>query len=168
MKTRNLAFAAIASAMVMVLLFIASMIRNEVLAMAATVIPAAVVIECGRRWGLLSGVVTAILAMLFLPDKQIALLYAGFFAYYPVLKSCAERLPKRWMEYAAKLVMMAAGAVVYLVVGRLLGMAFIEQIKWYMYIGIFAIFILYDVLLSGLIQFYMVRISKHIKNIKKN
>ncbi len=168
MRTRNLTFSAIAAAMVMVLLFAAAMIRNEVLAMAATVIPAAVVIECGRRWGLLTGVVTAILAALFLPDKQIALLYAGFFAYYPVLKSCAERLPKRWMEYAAKLLMMLAGSAIYLILGRLLGMAFIEQIKWYVYILIFVMFILYDVLLSGLIQFYIIRISKHIKNIRKN
>lgn len=167
MHTRKLTLSAIASALMMVIMLAASLIKNEVLVMAATVIPAAIVIECGRRWGFLTGIVTALLSVLFLPDKQIAILYACFFAYYPVIKSLIENMNKRWLEAVLKTALFAAGGGIYIFIGKALGMEFVEQIKWYIYPAAVVMFWLYDVLLSGLIDLYITRISKYIRKIRK-
>ena len=62
-----------------------------------------VVVECGRRWGLMVYAVTAILALLFTPMLEPRVLYVAFFGYYPVLKAALEGQPLRWLEWVGKL-----------------------------------------------------------------
>mgnify|MGYP007047903890 CR=1 FL=1 len=63
-----------------------------------------VVIELGRRAGLLTYVAVSLLALLVVPSLEGKALYVAFFGYYPIVKALLEsRRPPRALEWTLKL-----------------------------------------------------------------
>lgn len=94
-RTRDLSLCAILSALGVLVLFLGSLIDVLDLsaAMIASILCIAVIFEAGRFWPWLTYAVTALLAILLLPNKIPAVIYI-MTGYYPMVKRLVERLPK--------------------------------------------------------------------------
>lgn len=105
MKTRNIALASIVSAIGFIFLFLAAMVPSGKLACLciASACICVVVMESGKAWGIIAGVLIAVLGWLLVPDKMIVLLFTAFFSYYPVLKAVLEKIPNLFVGIILKL-----------------------------------------------------------------
>ena len=63
----------------------------------------AVALECGRRWAWTAYGAAALLGLLFVPDKETALVFAALLGYYPLVKPGLDRLRPAVLRAAAKL-----------------------------------------------------------------
>lgn len=129
--------------------------------------PLAAVASLGVGSGLMCWGGVSILALLLLPDKFCALLFAVLFGLYPVIKSFAERLKNRIGTYIAKLLFFnAALTVLFAVMGTLMA-ATLPQILveyvWLLYLAGNVVFLVYDYGLTGLIRFYLARVDRVIR-----
>lgn len=105
-STRTLALAGLLSAISLMFLLFASVIPSGwtgVTALAGLCVAVAVA-AAGYLPGILSYLVSGILALLLLPAKHVAILYLSLFGLYPVLKSLFETCRARIVEYLLKLV----------------------------------------------------------------
>lgn len=119
MNSRQMALCGLLSALAVVILLLGGAVgigtfAAPVLAMAA-LLP--VLEECGpKAAGTAYGAVTA-LALLLVPDRELALVYAGF-GWYPILRPRVAGLPSRLLRTAARLVI--CNAVILVLYGLLL------------------------------------------------
>ncbi len=105
-STQTVAQAALLSAVALVFLFVAGMIPTGwtgVTAVAGFAVAVAVSAS-GYLSGFLCYLVTSLLAILILPGKHAAILFASLFGLYPLLKIRIERLRSRLAAIAVKLV----------------------------------------------------------------
>ena len=58
----------------------------------------------GQKTGYLVYAATSVLSLFLLPDKAIAVLYAGLFGLYTVLRFLFERIPSRVLRWVCKLI----------------------------------------------------------------
>jgi len=109
-STRLVSLTALLAALSVVLLYLASLLPSGRLASAAIagLINAIAVIECGRLCAFACFSCTSILAAVLLPVKAVALIYILFFGYYPIVKSLAERIKSRTLEWAVKIIVFNA------------------------------------------------------------
>lgn len=86
------------------------------------------VIELGKSWAFGVYFATALLSMLFVPNKEAAVIYTAFFGYYAIVKALLEKsgMP-RVLEYLLKfLIFNAAVCVAYFVLIHVFGMPLSE------------------------------------------
>ena len=82
-----------------------------------------VVIENGYSTAAMVYAAVSFLSLFICPDKEAAVLFVGFFGYYPILKGKLEKIRSRALEYAAKfLVFNIAVIASYLVIIYLFGL----------------------------------------------
>jgi hypothetical protein len=167
-STRFLARAAMAGALGMALLYLASVLPSGKLAIvcASGMLTAFIRMSCGLSWSAGCFAATALLGLFLLPQKSVALLYAVFFGYYPIVKSLIERLPSAFARWIWKLLIYnAAFAVLFLLAFSVLaGAAQVE--KWPLFALIpvgNAAFVLYDIALTQVILYYLRRVAGQIK-----
>lgn len=124
MNSRRIALCGLLTALAVVVLLLGGMIgigtfAAPVLAMAA-LLP--VLEEYGARAAATAYAAAAILGLVLVPDRELALVYACF-GWYPILRPRIARLPSRLLRLAARLaVCNAVIAVLYGLVLRLLGL----------------------------------------------
>lgn len=108
--TGKIAAIAVLSALSAVLLYFASILPTGRLALIAIagLLPAVAVVNYGLSGGVYCFVVSGALALLVLPVKAPAIVYAVFFGNYPIIKSLIERIRKLPLEWLLKLVWMNA------------------------------------------------------------
>ena len=134
-------------------------------AMLASLILVITVIETGKAWPWLTYSVTALTALLLLPYKLPAVMYllAG---YYPIVKEKLERLP-RVLAWVIKLLIFNVSLALVLISLKLfLPSVSIELIPGmnmlYTYIAYYAagnvVFVLYDILLTRIVSFYILKL----------
>lgn len=168
-KTRTITLSAVFSALTVVFLYIANLIPTGRLGLVAvaSLFAVAAVIETGIVSALFVFVGSAVIGALILPEKTDVLVYGLFFGYYPVIKSIAEKLRSALLKWAVKLaVFEAAFSLLWFLFKNLIfDASFLETNIIFVYLAGTAAFILFDIGLTRLIGFYIVRISK---NIKKN
>ena len=127
-----------------------------------------VVIECGRRWALAVYAAVALLALLLAPDVEARLLFVFFFGYYPILKSVAESMRRRVLEWLCKLAVFNAAVVAAYAVLSAIGFSLEEfvvsgvSLPLTGFLVVFlvvgnGIFVLYDIGLSRLLPLYFSR-----------
>ena len=119
------------------------------------------VIELKGKYPLLVYLVTSVLALLLLPSKTPALFYACFAGYYPILKAMFEGHFSRPVTWLLKLLSFCAATALIVFVGvKLLFPAGLVWQAWYiaLLVPLGLVFVLYDVALTRLITFYMVRL----------
>lgn len=158
---------AVFTALSIVIMYLASVFPTGSLALTAvaSLFTIAAVIEAGVGGGAFVYAGTTILGLLLLPDKGVLAFYGLFFGYYPIVKHYAEKLKSRIAEWCVKLAVMNAALSVIIF---LFSKAFLQAVslnvgKLVIYIIFNAAFVVFDIGLSKLIGFYMVRISKNIK-----
>ena len=111
------------------------------------------------------------LSLFICPDKEAAVLFVGFFGYYPILKGKLEKIRSRALEYAAKfLVFNIAVIASYLVIIYLFGLQGVLEdvgpLGQYSVLALLAlgnvVFWIYDVALSRIITAYREVLRKKI------
>ena len=167
-KTKKLTVAAMLAALQIVLMYVGTAMPSWKLALTAMagILNAAVLIECGVGSSLVCFAAVSALSALILPQKSLAFLYIVFFGYYPLLKSAAEHIRKRWLEWAAKLAVFNLACALCLTALRF---GFVSDISLpdialaVLWLGLNVVFIIYDIGLTKLIGLYIHRIHKIIK-----
>lgn len=103
-SAKKLTFAAISSALSIVLLYIASLIKTGTIAIQfiTGLILMITVSKSGIAYGILSYFVTALLCLILLPDKSVAITYSIFFGTQPIIKFFAEKF-SRIAEWCIKI-----------------------------------------------------------------
>lgn len=156
------------SALSVVVLYLGSFIEvlDASMAVIASVMSIIAVIEFGRgaAWSIYA--VTSVLSLILLPNKSVAVIYAAFFGFYPILKEVFEKKNKviAWIfkEVTFNIALVVCFAVLRFVI-------FIEapSIPFAMYvIGALlleGVFVLYDVALTRLISLYIFKLRKRLR-----
>ena len=132
------------------------------------------VIEIGAKWAWMIYAAVAVLSLLFAADKEAALLFVLFFGYYPVLKSFLERISNKVLSWISKFAVfnVAVVACFFLAVNFLQlpedsFTVFGIYLPWVFLILGNAVFLIYDIALSGLVATYVeklhLRVTKTLK-----
>lgn len=125
------------------------------------------VIETDKKWAFGVYATVAILAMLLVADKEVAVMYLAFFGYYPILKAVIEsKLPVvlGWIFKVASFI--ATMVAAYLLMINLMGVT-IDEIEEFgmaavpLLLGMGTVaFVMYDITLSKLIILYLNKFRK--------
>ena len=164
-KAKRVALSAVLAACSLVCLYLASYFPSGKMGMAAAagLFPAAAVASCGFGAGFLCYAGTAILGMLLVSDKAVALLYLLFFGLYPMMKGFIERINRLIPELILKLLIFNLYAVLLF---RVFGSLFAAVVPGGDFPAIVlllignVVFLLYDYGFSKVITFYMMRIDR--------
>ncbi len=90
-RTSKIAFCGMMTALSLVILLATIVPITEIsLAALAGIVGMPVVIETGRKYGLMTYVTVSLLSLLIVPTVEGKVLYIAFFGYYPVLKAALE------------------------------------------------------------------------------
>lgn len=166
-KTRKMTVSALMTACTVVFLYIASILPAERMGIVAlsSLFGIAAVIEAGIVSDIFVFVCSALLGWLIVPYKPVALLYVLFFGYYPIIKSLAERLKNMVLKWVVKLAAFNAALTVlwFFFSGLFLNAAIMQLGTALIYPAGNAVFVLFDIGVTKLIGFYIVRISKNLK-----
>ena len=166
LRTKYITVSAMLAALGVLFLSLGSLI--EVLDITAAVIASLLcvyaVIEIGGAYPWLIWLVTSTLALLLLPQKTPAVFYALFLGFYPIVKEKLERLP-RGLAWLLRLVIFHVALGGILLAMRLffpdqLDMGGLWWMPWALYAASVACFVLYDVALTRVITYYLVRLRK--------
>lgn len=169
-NTKRLTVCAMLAALGVVILYLGSLVEVLDLSMAvlASLCCIIAVIEYGKSapWAVYG--VTAILSLILLPAKTPAAFYTVFFGFYPILKEKLERLkrPLQWLlkEVIFNVALVIMGFAVYflsttgdnlllenpLIIAATVVMAELA-------------FVLYDIALTRLISFYIIKLRSRLK-----
>ena len=155
-SARTVALSAVLTALSLIVLYIAALAPSGRMGLtaAAGLFPAAAVVCYGG---------TAVLALLFLNDKGLALLYLVFFGLYPMLKGLVEQMRRLLFELLLKLAFF--NVVLTLLLLAASGVLF-SVIAWgnlpmgVLYMAGNAVFLIYDFGFSKIIGFYTQRVDR--------
>ena len=171
-RARKVTISAVMTAMAVTFLFLANILPSGRLGIvaASSLFVTAAVIEAGIGAGVFVFVGSGILAAVILPDKTAVLLFALFFGYYPLIKSLSERLKKKFLTWALKVVLFnGALTIVWLVFRQLLFDADTVTMNTLIIYALGnLVFVLFDIGLTRLISLYIARISKNIEKGERN
>ena len=129
----------------------------------------ALVIEIDKKWAALSYFASAII-IFFLAEPEAKLIYIAFFGYYPIVKSCLEGLKSMALEYLLKFAVFNAAVILtYTVFAGLIGVSFGEMnefgkyTSWILLLVANFVFVLYDIALTRVIEFYNYKIHDKVR-----
>lgn len=162
---KMLALSAMLTALSLALLYMAALVPSGRMGLtaAAGLFPAAAVVSYGLPAGFLCYGGTAILALLLLTDKGLAMLYVFFFGLYPLVKGIVERMRRLPLELLLKLLFFN-GVFSLALFG--FSALFFSLVPWEglpvggLYLAGNAVFLLYDFGFSKLICFYRERVDR--------
>lgn len=168
-QTKYLTMSAMLAALGVLILALGSMV--EVLDVSAAVLVSLLcvyaVIEMGGAYPWLVWIVTSLLAFLLVPQKTAVLFYAMAFGVYPIIKEKLERC-NRTLCIVLKLVVFHAclGLIVLTMWLFFPAMLDMEGLAWLpiaLYAMCLVVFILYDVLLTRMISFYLFKLRNRFR-----
>ena len=129
-----------------------------------------VVIEIDKKWAFGVYCTVAILGMLLVPDKEVAVMYLAFFGYYPILKALIEaKLPTAIGWILKVLTFVVTMVISYYLMIKLMGVTIDETEEFGMMaypilLGTGTVaFIMYDIALTGMLSVYLMKWQKHFK-----
>ena len=162
-RTRDLTFSGIITAFTVLVLYLESIIptgRAGFLVLSSFLL-CAVYLESGLKWLIATYIASSLLAFLLAADKIGLLPFILLFGIYPVLKNFVERIRSIWLEWLLKLagfnILLLAG---YAVFKPLLPSALAGSPWTWIAVAVFEIgFIIYDLLFTQWIHFYLARIA---------
>lgn len=171
-RTGRLALAGVLTALALVfLLLTVSPLATVGLAALAGVCGIPVVVELGRKAGLVHFAAAALLALLIVPTVEGKGMYIAFFGWYTVFKAWIENKNlSRPVEWGIKIAAFAAAVSAYGAVWVfLLTMPLPTWLTLWMLpllaVGLCGVFVLYDIGLTGIIGTYHSRIRPKINGI---
>jgi len=160
----KVAYPAILGALSLVLIYVGSVVPSGSWGIVAVagLFPAAAVISVSLKAGAICWAGASILALLLIPDKFCALMYAILFGLYPIIKALIERIRRKVPEYLLKL---AFFNVVFSVLFLTMKTAVLGSLPtalsvvWVLYLVGNVVFLIYDFGFSKLISLYIARID---------
>ncbi len=165
-RSRNIALSAILCSLGVLFLYIGSMLEILDLTMGAlaSVIVIFAVIEIGGKSPYLIYAVTSILSVLLLPNKFPALLYVVFAGIYPILKEKFERL-HFIISWILKLSVFNTSLLILIFFTKyLFHIPDTDMDFTWIVFGLGNVtFVLYDVAISKVITFYLIKIRSMLK-----
>ncbi len=166
-RVKKLSLCALLCAVSVVLMLIGCFIQSLDLsaAIAAGLTVAVAMIECGMSWSVMLYAATGVLALVLLPSKTPALFYLLIGGIYPILKALVERIKKRSVVWAIKLVGFNLFYTALIAVGKFLLNINdpIFSFNIFVYVLGNATFILYDIAFTRLAALYVKRIRRKLK-----
>lgn len=167
-NTRQLTVCAMLAALGVVLLWIGSVLEVAEISMAviASLLCIIAVIEYGGAAPWLVFASTSVLSLILLPNKGVALTYAVFFGYYPILKEKIERR-SRTVRWVLKELIFHAALVALFFAWKLLFFptlsAMTPTLLFLLLLLLEVVFVLYDIALTRLISLYLFRIRQRLR-----
>ena len=170
-KSGKIALGGLLTALGEVLMFLTGLIPIGTYALPAIagVLLIVAVIEIGAKWAWMIYAAVAVLSLLFAADKEAALLFVLFFGYYPVLKSFLERISNKVLSWISKFAVfnVAVVACFFLAVNFLQlpedsFTVFGIYLPWVFLILGNAVFLIYDIALSGLVATYVEKLHHRV------
>ena len=170
-KSGKIALGGLLTALGVVLMFLTGLIPIGTYALPAIagVLLIVAVIEIGAKWAWMVYAAVAVLSLLFAADKEAALLFVLFFGYYPVLKSFLERISNKVLSWISKFAVfnVAVVACFFLAVNFLQlpedsFTVFGIYLPWVFLILGNAVFLIYDIALSGLVATYVEKLHHRV------
>lgn len=162
--TKKLSIAAILSAVMLLFLYLVCVMpTGRIFIFCLATAPICILmLEAGTRYSICSYIAVSLLAIVLLPNKNIALLYALFMGYYPIIKCYIEKWRNLLGEWAVKLAVFVFAIVAGSLFCKFYGIP-IGVMRWYSYLILAAVCVVYDIALSYFIQFYRRRIEPYVK-----
>ena len=170
-KSGKIALGGLLTALGVVLMFLTGLIPIGTYALPAIagVLLIVAVIEIGAKWAWMIYAAVAVLSLLCAADKEAALLFVLFFGYYPVLKSFLERISNKVLSWISKFAVfnVAVVACFFLAVNFLQlpedsFTVFGIYLPWVFLILGNAVFLIYDIALSGLVATYVEKLHHRV------
>lgn len=129
-----------------------------------------IVMEIDKKWAFGVYCTVAILGMLLVPDKEVAVMYLAFFGYYPILKAITESKLTAVIGWIVKIASFVGTMVVsYFLMIKFMGVTIDEvdeigaiAIPLLLGLGTFA-FVIYDIALTKLITLYIAKWRKYFR-----
>ena len=139
------------------------------MAVLASLFTAVMVIEYGKGAPFCVYGVTSLLSLILLPQKLPALMYAMFFGYYPIIKEQVERIRSKIAGWLIKLCIFATATAMLFFLSKLF-VPDVDMPQGTLLTIIFIILcalmlILYDMALTRMITYYIVRLRHRFKKI---
>lgn len=162
-RTRALSLTGLLSGFIVLCLYAQSIVptgRAGFLVLASFLV-GAVFLLFGWRWALSGFVVSLLLSFWMVPDKLGLIPFAVLFGPYPVLKNLVERLERLWLEWVIKLagfgLLLLAG---YTLFSTLLPPVLLTGMTPIVVAAVLiAGFVVYDLLFTSWIHFFLMRIA---------
>ena len=166
-SVKPLTRSALAAAAGVAILYIGSLLPTMRLSIlcAATLGVVFVRMSCSVGWALGCYAVTAAAGLLLLPEKILAVVYAVFMGYYPVVKLWAERRANPIIRWGIKLAVFNAAAFLLFYAFSAVFFDFTNSFllkPWFSVLLGNGVFVVYDYALGVLILYYMRNIARRI------
>jgi hypothetical protein len=175
-QSSKTALGGIVAALSISLMFIVSVIPlfTYALPAAVAILIVPVIIEINKKWALGVYAAVSILAVILVPNKEVAVIYAAFFGYYPIIKAIIEkRLPKVFGWLVKIIIFNSTMFISYYLMLKFMGIK-IDELES---LGVYAIpillsmgsvaFVLYDYALSKIISIYIVKWQSRFRKLFK-
>lgn len=163
-SSKKIALSGMLSALNVLVMFIGSIYQTLDLttAAAASLTVVFAMVELGTSYAVSIYVVSSILAVMFLPNRSPAIIFAIFAGFYPILKAYLQRIRSKWLAFVAKLAVFNLFFTAIIAAGKYLFMLPDDfySFSWVIYILGNVTFVLYDFALDRLILLYIVKIKK--------
>ena len=166
----GIAFPAVLGALSLVMLYFACLMPTGLWGWTAVagLGPLAVVASRNVKSGFLCWGGVSILALLLLPDKFCAVLFLVLFGLYPMVKAVAERMKQPVLQYVVKFAFFDAALSLLLLFARALVLGSLpdvitQQSLWLLYLLGNLIFLVYEIGLTRLIRFYLIRVDRAVR-----
>jgi len=141
---------------------------------AAAILLVPIVIEINKKWALGVYLSVSVLAVLILPNKEVAVIYAAFFGYYPIIKAIIEKYLPKILGLLVKIIIFNSTMFIsYYLMLKFMGIEIDEMEK----LGVYAIpvllamgsaaFILYDYALTKIISIYIYKWQSRFRKLFK-
>ncbi len=103
-KSTQVAIGGMASALCLLLMLMTGMIPFATFAMPAMagIVLIAVVVEMGRSTAMIVYAAVSLLSLFMCPDKEAAMMFIGFFGFYPVVKGALDKIRYKIPRIVAK------------------------------------------------------------------
>ena len=159
-KSGKIALGGLLTALGVVLMFLTGLIPIGTYALPAIagVLLIVAVIEIGAKWAWMIYAAVAVLSLLFAADKEAALLFVLFFGYYPVLKSFLERISNKVLSWISKFAVFNVAVVACF----FLAVNFLQLPEDSFTVFGNAVFLIYDIALSGLVATYVEKLHHRV------
>ena len=162
-KSKALAYGALSTALTVVVLYMGSVLPTARLALLCVSSLGVVLMELRFDWhrGLTVYAAAALLAVLLLPEKTMALAFVLLPGWYPLAKLRLERLSAPWLRFGGKLLLASFVVLPVMLIGKDYFLASPLPL-WQLILGCELVFLVYDYALTQIILLYMRKISGRI------
>ena len=174
MKTKNITFCGISAAAATVIMITAYFpYLTYAIPCIASLVIMAVVIELGNKYALATYLASLLPVFLFC-ETEAKLLYVCLVGFYPILKAVFEKVKFRALEYLLKFILVNVAALaIYFLSTLVFGLSFDDMGGLGKYGSVILLvaanitFFLYDMCISKMALFYIIRIHPSVKKFLK-